>query len=117
MIKTTHQSRRKMPEDILPATTEIQRIKHTIEILKKSELYLREKILKKNPEGYSEAINKENYQHAAEIAAGWEQLARMIGELPDCFMDKALFAKEAENGLTRSSELIKAAWNQKINQR
>lgn len=101
----------------LPALTELARIRQTIDNLKASETLRRERLnkLESNPE--SEELHLENRRHAVEIAAGWEQLGRMVGDLPDSFIDKAFLAGEAERGLRRSSLLIEMAWGRLDTQR
>jgi hypothetical protein len=94
----------------LPTATELNRIRHTIEILKKSEDQLQERKNQKYPSIESEMIQKENRHHAFEIAAGWKQLGRMIEDIPDSFIDKAHFAEEVEDGLERSNLLIDRTW-------
>lgn len=94
----------------LPSSNELARIRHTIDDLKANENLRRERLneLENNPE--SEELHRQNRRHAIEIAAGWEQLGRMVGELPDSFIDKAFLAGEVERGLRRSSLLIEMAW-------
>ncbi len=101
----------------LPALTELTRIRQTIDNLKASENLRRERLneLENNPE--SEELHRDNRRHAIEIAAGWEQLGRMVGDLPDSFIDKAFLAAEVERGLRRSSLLIEMAWGRIENQR
>ena len=94
----------------MPTVTELNRIRRTIEILKKSEDQLQERITQNNPTSESEMIRKENRHHAIEIAAGWKQLGRMIEDIPDDFIDKAFFAEDAEDGLRRSNLLISRTW-------
>lgn len=101
----------------LPSSTELARIRQTIDNLKASETLRRERLneLENNPE--SEELHRENRRHAIEIAAGWEQLGRMVRDLPDSFIDKAFFAAEVERGLRRSSLLIEMAWGRMGTQR
>ena len=101
----------------LPSSTELARIQHTIDSLKASEDLLRERLNETGKIPESEELYRDNRHHAVEIGAGWEQLGRMIGELPDSFIDKVFLAGETQNGLRRSSLLIEMTWNQFTTQR
>jgi hypothetical protein len=94
----------------LPTATEIARIKSTIEILKKSESLLQQRINQEDLNNCYCEIRKENRHHAIEINAGWRQLSRMIDELPNSYIDKCFYAQEVEDGLRRSNLLINRTW-------
>jgi len=113
----TNQGTNRLLTARLPTATELNRIRHTIEILKKSENLLRKRLDKGNHSDDSELIRKDNRHHSIEIAAGWEQLGRMIEDIPDSFIDKAFLAGEVQNGLRRSSLLIEMTWGQVEHQR
>lgn len=94
----------------LPTATELARIRHTIDNLRTNENLLQERLKKIGISTECEALQKENLRHAIEIAAGWEQFGRMVGELPNSYIDKLFLSGEVERGLRRSSLLIEMAW-------
>ncbi len=101
----------------LPTAIELTRIRCTIDNLKANENLLRERMNEPRSSSESEELHRDNRRHAVEIAAGWEQLGRMVGGLPESFIDKALFAAEVERGMHRSGLLIEMAWGRLDTQR
>jgi hypothetical protein len=92
--------------ECLPTGTEVYRIKHTIEMLKKSERKLIHEMQKIRSE--TDQIIKQNCrQHILEILWGWQDLKRWVDTLSDSFVDKHLWREEIINGLKRNSNLYK----------
>ena len=85
--------------------TEIQRIGHTIAVLKRNETKIKEKLqrleVNRSPESQADLI-----QHTNEVSWGWKDLLRLINTVPDTFFDKAIWLQECQNGLARIDKLL-----------
>ena len=87
-----------------PTATEIVRIRHTIDVLKRNEDGLLEK-LTNIMDGSDSMLLSDLREHASEISWGWQDLKRLVETLPDGFLDKHLWLLECTNGLERSMSL------------
>ncbi len=87
-----------------PTATEMVRIRHTIDVLKRNEDRLLEK-LTNIMDGSDSMLLSDLRQHASEISWGWQDLKRLVETLPDGFWDKHLWLLECANGLERGMSL------------
>ena len=81
--------------------TELERIRYTMETLKKSESVLEEKLSDPATETYFPTIIPDLHRHALEILWGWEQLYQRICMLPESFFDKYSYREKAGHGIDR----------------
>lgn len=97
-----------------PTATQIQRIDHTVAVLKRNEAKIREK-LQLFERNRSSEFQADLIQHTNEVSWGWKDLLRLVCTVPDTFIDKAMWQQECQNGLDRADVRLSEILSKTIN--
>jgi len=89
-----------------PTGSEIFRIQHTIENLKRNEA-----VIFKRENGrwiYPGSI----YQDALELCWSWQELNKRVSALPDSFFEKHIWLAEVSEGISRTQHFLQTYQNE-----